>query len=265
MNRFGIHHRLGQAGRKTGSTMRILALAFIALGACVINASHPQAFRSNAGSVASPPQPARVLGDELQFVPGPGSRAELQGSTSVGSWTSRSTDIQGQILLSTQADAIEDLFDRIHNVDPTPALDLPLRAAPIAKISVPVDSLHGDSAGMDHDMRQALKAGEHPFIQFDYQRVERATVISDPANHQSELKLRVSGNLTLAGVTRPIAMDAIVRRDSRRHFRAEAQATLMMSDFGVTPPVALFGLIKAGDKVHVVFELALGLGGAEAN
>ena len=30
-----------------------------------------------------------------------------------------------------------------------------------------------------------------------------------------------------------------------------------MSDFNITPPVALFGLIKAGESVRVVFDLNL--------
>lgn len=54
-----------------------------------------------------------------------------------------------------------------------------------------------------------------------------------------------------------MSMDVIVTRASPGHFVAYAQTDLLMTDFGVTPPVALFGLIKGGDKVRVIFDLGL--------
>ena len=101
-------------------------------------------------------------------------------------------------------------------------------------------------------------------IEFVFQNLQQATVQQDPPNHEAELKLSVAGTLHMAGVERPITMDVIVRRDSRRHFLAHAQTTMLMSDFGVTPPVALFGLIKRGDQVLVIFDLDLAPGMARS-
>lgn len=73
------------------------------------------------------------------------------------------------------------------------------------------------------------------------------------------MKLHILGTLQLAGAARPIAMDVIVKRQSPTHFAAYAQTNVLMTDFGVTPPVALFGLIKAADEVHVTFDLDLAM------
>jgi len=212
-----------------------------------------------------------VVADQLEFSAASGSRAELQGTTTVGAWTSKSTDIHGQVILSADEKKLDALFDRIQTASPmdhgdieTLQLSLPIRSAPVGDIIVPVTSLHGDSTAMDHDMHAALKASLHPVIKYVFQRVEHATVQRGPQDHQASLKLNVLGKLDMAGAARPIVMDVVVKRDSPGHFTAYAQTTMLMTDFGVTPPVALFGLIKADDHVHVVFDLDLILAGTFA-
>lgn len=245
---------------------RILIPTSVVLGVCIASCSGPLKSRPEQLSSTTPAQSPNLAGDGLDFSATSGSRAELQGTTSVGSWTSRSSEIHGQIILSASERSLESLFDRIqraspanHVADDSPMLSLPVRSSPIADISIPVTSLHGDSSGMDHDMHTALKAAAYPSIKYVFQRVEHASVQWDPQDNQPSLKLHILGTLTMAGQSRPIAMDVMVKRDSPHHFMADAQTNMLMTDFGVTPPVALFGLIKAADEVHVVFDLDLAL------
>ena len=132
-----------------------------------------------------------------------------------------------------------------------------MRGQPIAEISVPVKSLRGESSGMDHDMHSALKAEAHPAITYTFQKLLNATVQRDGPGHQASLKLRIMGTLDMAGVSKPISMDVIVKRNSPRHFVAYARTQMLMSEFAIKPPVALLGLIRADDKVNVVFDLDL--------
>ena len=102
-------------------------------------------------------------------------------------------------------------------------------------------------------MQNALKAGRFPTIEYVFQKVAQAAMQWNPQRRQADLKLSVVGKLNMAGMERPITMDVIVKRDSRRHFLAHAQTALLMTDFGVTPPGTLFsGAIKASDRVLVV-------------
>lgn len=242
--------------RGVGWTARIVALGCLTVGACVLSSSHPQASNSTA-AIPSSETPGGVAADELEFVPAVDSLAELRGGTNVGPWTSRGKEIRGRLLLHVEEATLDALFDQIQRRDPPPVLSLPAPVWAKATISVPVASLHGDSAGMDQDMRKALKAAQHPSIDYIYKGLTQTSVQWDPASRRVAIKLRVDGTLSMAGVTRPLTMDVIVHRDSRQHYRAEAQADLLMSDFGVTPPVALFGLIKAENKVNVSFKLDL--------
>jgi hypothetical protein len=236
-------------------------LACLALGACVANSSGP---RPASLPDASPPFTADLAGTVLEFVPAPGSDLELQGTTTIGPWASRSTDIHGRVILDADEAALGRFFSQIEaaaandrGAGPPPLPTLPVRSPPIANISVPVMSLRGSSSAMDRDMHNALKAAQHPEIEYTFQQLQAATLQRGPEDDRYVLKLRIAGKLNMAGADRPITMDVIVRRDPRGHFLAHAQATLLMSDFGVTPPVAAFGLIKAGDRVLAVFDLDL--------
>ncbi len=207
---------------------------------------------------------AGVRGGQLQYIPASDSHAELQGTATIGSWRSDSDDIHGQVILHADAGALDALFDRIQ----APAsnaqsggrllpLTFPVHGPPIGDISLPAMSLRGGSSGMDRDMHNALKAAQHPVIEFVYQQLRQATVQWGGPDRLGRLNLRIVGTLAMAGVVRPVAMDLIVSRDAQRHIHVQAQTLLLMSDFGVTPPVALFGLIKADNQVRVIFDLDL--------
>ena len=254
----------GSLRRRFGWKLPILAVSCLGLGACVASWTELDKVAPDQGQSA-PPATSVPGASGLKFIPNAGSKVELQGATTIGSWTSRSTEVQGQVILYADEAQLDELFDRIEaapandpkGVSAPPPLTLPIRGTPIAAISVLVKSLRGDSSGMDHDMQKALKAAQHPVIEYVLQNLQQATVQVDPQGHRAAFKLSIVGRLNMAGVERPISMDVIVTRDARRHFLAHAQTKLLMSDFGVTPPVALFGLIKAEQRVFVTFDLDL--------
>jgi hypothetical protein len=66
------------------------------------------------------------------------------------------------------------------------------------------------------------------------------------------------GELTLAGEQREIEMVVVAERLADGRFTLVGSRELKMTDFNITPPSALFGLIKAKDTVEVVFDLMIG-------
>jgi polyisoprenoid-binding protein YceI len=66
--------------------------------------------------------------------------------------------------------------------------------------------------------------------------------------------LRVEGDLTLLGATRPIAFDVAVAGDT-----LTAVAVVKQTDFGIKPYSALFGTLKVADEVKVEFEARLSI------
>ena len=61
---------------------------------------------------------------------------------------------------------------------------------------------------------------------------------------------RVEGELTLAGQTRPLALDVAIGDDGA----VSATVTITQSDWGMKPYSALFGTLKVFDEVEVALE-----------
>jgi polyisoprenoid-binding protein YceI len=102
---------------------------------------------------------------------------------------------------------------------------------------------------MDNKTYKALKADANPQITF---------LLDAPVNvlpfRRGEKPIALAGHLTLAGVTRPVALvvdEFDVTSDSMRF---EGRQTIKMTDFGVKPPSALFGTLKAGSDITIYFK-----------
>lgn len=69
--------------------------------------------------------------------------------------------------------------------------------------------------------------------------------------------VRVTGTLEIAGVRHVVVVPARIHKLSPSSYRATGSISFRMTEYGVKPPVALFGMIKARDKVTVFFDLTL--------
>lgn len=118
------------------------------------------------------------------------------------------------------------------------------------QVTIPAATLTSPREGLDANMHKALKVTDHPDIVFRLLRFEPRT---GPAG-----ALRGIGVLKIAGVAREVALDITTeRKDSTLCVRGQVQ--LLMTDFGITPPVAMLGMLKTDPKVTVTFETVLAI------
>jgi polyisoprenoid-binding protein YceI len=73
--------------------------------------------------------------------------------------------------------------------------------------------------------------------------------------NSSRLRVRLNGELTLHGVTRPITVPADVQLTDDR-LTADGKTTLRQTDFGIEPVTAGAGTVRVRDQVDVVFKLS---------
>lgn len=66
-------------------------------------------------------------------------------------------------------------------------------------------------------------------------------------------RLRIDGELTLVGTTRPIAFEVTVRGEGTLN----GSAVVRQTEWGMTPYSALFGALKVADEVKVEFDARL--------
>jgi polyisoprenoid-binding protein YceI len=120
------------------------------------------------------------------------------------------------------------------------------------KVDIKVDSIECGKRKMNQDLQKALQAEKYPEITFLFQEAE---LLSEPENQDDGFELEVRGLLTVAGTTKEISFTTIAYYIDPGRVRARGGTTINMTDFGVDPPTALMGLIRANEELTVNFDL----------
>jgi polyisoprenoid-binding protein YceI len=114
-----------------------------------------------------------------------------------------------------------------------------------ATITVPVAQLDCANGKMNEHMRKALKADANPQIEFKLGSY-------DVNGANATLK----GELTMAGVTKPIEIPATVT-DQDESVRVQASKVLNMKEWDIKPPSLMLGAMKVGQNVTVKFDVTV--------
>ena len=115
-------------------------------------------------------------------------------------------------------------------------------------VNVDVFSIKSGKKVMDRLTYKALKAKEHPFIQFIFKQGEVLT------ENDQKLRIKLIGDLSIAGVTKNVTVNTHINK-SVSEVRLKGTHKLKMTDFGIKPPTALLGTIKTGDEITIEFDL----------
>ena len=114
-------------------------------------------------------------------------------------------------------------------------------------IVIPAATLSSPKEGLDKNMHKALKVSEHPNITFRLSRLEGFTA-TGPA--------RGVGVLEVAGTARQVTL-TLKTQQTANSVTVTGEVELLMTDFGITPPKAMLGMLKTDPKVTVSFEAVL--------
>lgn len=120
------------------------------------------------------------------------------------------------------------------------------------KLNVPVYEFDCGRRQMNRDFFRALRAEHYPTIDFEYQSARLITNL-DP--QCAPFQLDVEGILTVAGVGRQVNILVDIEPCEENKLRLKGSKVINMLDYGIEPPTALFGLIRANEKLEVFFSL----------
>ena len=127
---------------------------------------------------------------------------------------------------------------------------LPLPGFPggiqVVHVVVPVSGFECNDSIVGNSFRKSLKEKEHPEIHFDMYSYELQGTENDA---------KVAGDFTIAGVTRNMELDAKVVPLPENGVGVSGSIEILMTDYGIKPPTALFGLVKVNNNVSVHFDL----------
>ena len=157
------------------------------------------------------------------------SKIWVEGTSTVHDWTCTVTQFAGTV-----------------NAEPAEASFADLSTT---TLTVPVQGIDCDNGTMNGKVRDAL--GSSP--------IRYALTSATPGASAADgwFSIRTTGNLSIAGATQPAQMTVKAKALDGGRFRITGQHALKMTDYGVSPPTAMFGTLKTGDEVTVHFDATI--------
>ena len=167
-------------------------------------------------------------------------RVTIAGTSNVHDYTASTTQVRvTRARLAVSAAAGADLWDQA----------LKPGAIEAFEIAIPAATLASPKGDLDKNMHKALQVEAFPEITFRLTRIESGP---DAAG------ARAIGMLKIAGVEREVTL-ALTLKKSGAALTVHGRVDLLMTDYGVTPPKAMLGMLKTDPKVTVTFETVVAI------
>ena len=123
-----------------------------------------------------------------------------------------------------------------------------------AALTVLTKSLDCRHKIMNRDMYQTLKAEHYPTITLSISQV-LIPIHSINARWKLTGPIATEAYLTLAGMKRKIDLLVTISQPFSNIYRFTAKKSLLLTDFGLTPPTALMGMVKVKNEIVLDIDL----------
>ena len=164
----------------------------------------------------------------------PGSRLWVAGTSTVKDFTCQARIVDAAIG-TTSADAPREVISGT-------------KAVTLLTVKVRAQNLDCANSTMNEHMLKALKSDAFPVIEFKM-------LSYDIAKGSTTTNGRLTGTLTLGGVSKQITFDAAGTASKTGALRVVGTYPILMSDYGLKAPSLMMGTMKVNPKVKVNFDL----------
>jgi hypothetical protein len=117
--------------------------------------------------------------------------------------------------------------------------------------SMPVHDLTSGKSGMDSKAYGALKAKDGGTIAFT------ATTSTITPGAGDAFQVKSDGNLTIAGVTRPVVLLAACEVKADGMVSCTGTDVLRMSDYKIRAPTYMLGALRTGNRLTIAFTMSV--------
>ena len=174
--------------------------------------------------------------DGVKLIVGPESELSFEGTSTLHSFHCKTTKLQ--VSASVDPTYMEAKLSQMNR---------PLKSVDVV---IPVKSLSCGNKGLEENMFKALKADKFPEIRYTLSTYEIAGTATDDL-----ITLQSVGTLTVAGKEKAINLIVKTNRIAGGKAIATGTQAILMTDFGIKPPVMMLGTLKTGNKIVVSFKL----------
>ena len=163
------------------------------------------------------------------------ARVSIAGTSNIHEFTASTTDVKVTRLVLADGIAGPGVLNAVVNPGSLGAFEIVVKAA----------TLTSPKEGIDKNMWKALKTNAHPDIVFRLTRLDGKSGA-----------VRAIGLLNIAGVEKEVAFDLKTAVNAST-VTVIGEVPVLMTDYGITPPKAMLGMLKTDPKITVTFELVL--------
>jgi hypothetical protein len=121
------------------------------------------------------------------------------------------------------------------------------------EVSVPVKDIQSDTRGLTGNIHNYLKADAHPNITFVLKEI-----VSIETTSTSDVNITAKGTLKAAGGSSEVTMTVVGKQLPNGNIQFIGSPDLLMTDFGISPPTAVMGTVRARDEFKVTFTITVG-------
>ena len=171
----------------------------------------------------------------IRLAVAPDSKLWIEGGSNLHGWSCKASSIDATI-------EVDEAF--LKSTSPTLLKKV--------QVKVPVRNLKCGHGGMDNNLYKALKADDVPDISYILGTFDVVPSAAD------SFTVKSVGTLKIAGAEKTVNMDVTASKLADGSIRANGELPLLMTDFGVKPPTAMFGTLRTDNKVTVKFSLLVG-------
>lgn len=127
----------------------------------------------------------------------------------------------------------------------------------VLEVRIPVQQLNCGKSAINRDMRNTLNSKEYPYI--IYKLGANRLLDIKPQGEDVVFNIETFGELIISGVERTERIIVKGQFIGDWRFRVSGVHTVEMSDYNLTPPSPMLGLIKVHDELKVHFDVILTL------
>jgi len=118
-------------------------------------------------------------------------------------------------------------------------------------VEIPVNSIKSGEKLMDKKTYETFNDTKYPNITFQLLETSALQITDE------NISVTVTGNLTMAGVTRKISFKTSGKSLKPGNYEFKGSIPLKMTDFNMKPPTMMMGVMKVGDALTLQYNVNL--------
>ncbi len=159
----------------------------------------------------------------------------IDGDSNVRDWDANVTEVNAEFILNGYN------FENLTDLRPEHFQRMILR--------MPVEEIETDSRRLTRNLQDYLKGDDYPIITFELTQVNEVRMENGTA------LIIADGVITAAGQSHNVTMNVTAENSADGSILFSGAQELLMTDFGIDPPTAMLGSIRARDEMTIYYKV----------